>query len=159
ELLDMPEEKNTGTLSDSLKGNIQFKDVNLFYDDGHHAIRDFNLEVKAGETVARVGRYGAGKSSLVSLPVRYQDTTSGQLLLDQKLIEDFELTALRTQIAMVNQQVVLFNRTVRENIDYGQIEGAIDEEIIAEAKAAYAHDFIMAMYKGYDTKLDSQGLK
>ncbi len=136
ELLDMPEEKNTGTLSDSLKGNIQFKDVNLFYDDGHHAIRDFNLEVKAGETVALVGRSGAGKSSLVNLLVRYQDTTSGQLLLDQKPIEDFELTALRTQIAMVNQQVVLFNRTVRENIAYGQLEGATDEDIIAAAKAA-----------------------
>lgn len=147
ELLDMPEEKNTGTLSDSLKGNIQFKDVNLFYDDGHHAIRDFNLEVKAGETVALVGRSGAGKSSLVNLLVRYQDTTSGQLLLDQKPIEDFELTALRTQIAMVNQQVVLFNRTVRENIAYGQLEGATDEDIIAAAKAAYAHDFIMLCQK------------
>lgn len=158
ELLDMPEEKNTGTLSDSLKGNIQFKDVNLFYDDGHHAIRDFNLEVKAGETVALVGRSGAGKSSLVNLLVRYQDTSSGQLLLDQKPIEDFELTALRTQIAMVNQQVVLFNRTVRENIAYGQLEGATDEDIIAAAKAAYAHDFIMALPKGYDTQLGAQGL-
>ena len=158
ELLDMPEEKNTGTLSDSLKGNIQFKDVNLIYDDGHHAIRDFNLEVKAGETVALVGRSGAGKSSLVNLLVRYQDTTSGQLLLDQKPIEDFELTALRTQIAMVNQQVVLFNRTVRENIAYGQLEGATDEDIIAAAKAAYAHDFIMALPKGYDTQLGAQGL-
>src|SRR5699024_937522 len=146
------------TLSDSLKGNIQFKDVNLFYDDGHNAIRDFNLEVKAGETVALVGRSGAGKSSLVNLLVRYQDTSSGQLLLDQKPIEDFELTALRTQIAMVNQQVVLFNRTVRENIAYGQLEGATDEDIIAAAKAAYAHDFIMALPKGYDTQLGAQGL-
>ena len=108
ELLDMPEEKNTGTLTDSLKGDIEFKDVNLIYDDGHHAIHDFNLKVKAGETVALVGRSGAGKSSLVNLLVRYQDATSGQILLDQKPIENFELTALRTQIAMVNQQVVLF---------------------------------------------------
>ncbi len=61
ELLDMPEEKNTGTLTDSLKGDIEFKDVNLIYDDGHHAIHDFNLQVKAGETVALVGRSGAGK--------------------------------------------------------------------------------------------------
>ncbi|MDM1334793.1 lipid A export permease/ATP-binding protein MsbA [Acinetobacter pseudolwoffii] len=158
ELLDMPEEKNTGTLSDSLKGDIQFKDVNLIYDDGHHAIRDFSLQVKAGETVALVGRSGAGKSSLVNLLVRYQDATSGQLLLDQKPIEDFELTALRTQIAMVNQQVVLFNRTVRENIAYGQLEGASDADIIAAAKAAYAHDFIMALPQGYDTPLGAQGL-
>ncbi len=158
ELLDMPEEKNTGTLTDSLKGDIEFKDVNLIYDDGHRAIHDFNLQVKAGETVALVGRSGAGKSSLVNLLVRYQDVTSGQILLDQKPIEDFEITALRTQIAMVNQQVVLFNRTVRENIAYGQLEGASDEDIIAAAKAAYAHDFIMALPQGYDTQLGAQGL-
>ncbi|MCU4448706.1 lipid A export permease/ATP-binding protein MsbA [Acinetobacter lwoffii] len=158
ELLDMPEEKNTGTLTDSLKGDIEFKDVNLIYDDGHHAIHDFNLKVKAGETVALVGRSGAGKSSLVNLLVRYQDATSGQILLDQKPIEDFEITALRTQIAMVNQQVVLFNRTVRENIAYGQLEGASDEDIIAAAKAAYAHDFIMALPQGYNTQLGAQGL-
>ncbi|WP_213687413.1 lipid A export permease/ATP-binding protein MsbA [Acinetobacter sp. WY4] len=158
ELLDMPEEKNTGTLTDSLKGDIEFKDVNLIYDDGHHAIHDFNLQVKACETVALVGRSGAGKSSLVNLLVRYQDATSGQILLDQKPIEDFEITALRTQIAMVNQQVVLFNRTVRENIAYGQLEGASDEDIIAAAKAAYAHDFIMALPQGYDTQLGAQGL-
>lgn len=158
ELLDMPEEKNTGTLTDSLKGDIEFKDVNLIYDDGHHAIHDFNLQVKAGETVALVGRSGAGKSSLVNLLVRYQDATSGQILLDQKPIEDFEITALRTQIAMVNQQVVLFNRTVRENIAYGQLEGASDEDVIAAAKAAYAHDFIMALPQGYNTQLGAQGL-
>jgi len=158
ELLDMPEEKNTGTLTDSLKGDIEFKDVNLIYDDGHHAIHDFNLQVKAGETVALVGRSGAGKSSLVNLLVRYQDATSGQILLDQKPIEDFEITALRTQIAMVNQLVVLFNRTVRENIAYGQLEGASDEDIIAAAKAAYAHDFIMALPQGYNTQLGAQGL-
>lgn len=158
ELLDMPEEKNTGTLTDSLKGDIEFKDVNLIYDDGHYAIHDFNLQVKAGETVALVGRSGAGKSSLVNLLVRYQDVTSGQILLDQKPIEDFEITALRTQIAMVNQQVVLFNRTVRENIAYGQLEGASDEDIIAAAKAAYAHDFIMALPQGYNTQLGAQGL-
>ena len=90
--------------------------------------------------------------------VRYQEATSGQILLDQKPITDYELTALRTQIAMVNQQVVLFNRTVRENIAYGQLENASDEEIIAAAKAAYAHDFIMALPQGYDTPLGAQGL-
>ncbi len=158
ELLDMPEEHNTGKLNDALKGNIHFKDVNLVYGDGHHAIHDFNLEVKAGETVALVGRSGAGKTSLVNLLVRYQEATSGQILLDQKPITDYELTALRTQIAMVNQQVVLFNRTVRENIAYGQLENASDEEIIAAAKAAYAHDFIMALPQGYDTPLGAQGL-
>ncbi len=103
----------------------------MIYDDGHHAIHDFNLQVKAGETVALVGRSGAGKTSLVNLLVRYQDATSGQILLDGKPIEDFEITALRTQIAMVNQQVVLFNRTVRENIAYGQLGRCFQMKILS----------------------------
>nr|MBP8206555.1 ATP-binding cassette domain-containing protein [Acinetobacter sp.] len=73
-------------------------------------------------------------------------------------IRDIEATALRSQISMVNQQVVLFNRTVRENIAYGQLEGSTDEQIIAAAKAAYAHDFIMSLPQGYDTPLGAQGL-
>lgn len=158
ELLDLPEEKNTGTLAPALKGNIQFQNVNLIYSDGHQAIHDFNLNVKAGETVALVGRSGAGKTSLVNLLVRFQEASSGHIYLDQHDIQALYMNTLRTQIAMVNQQVVLFNRTVRENIAYGQLEGASDEDIIAAAKAAYAHDFIMALPQGYDTPLGAQGL-
>ena len=132
--------------------------MNLVYSDGHHAIHDFNLDVRAGETVALVGRSGAGKTSLVNLLVRFQEVSSGQILFDQQDIRDIELNSLRSQIAMVNQQVVLFNRTVRENIAYGQLEGASDEAVIAAAKAAYAHDFIMALPQGYDTALGAQGL-
>lgn len=158
ELLDMPEEKNAGTFKDTLKGNIQLKNVNLTYSDGYQALTDLNLDVKAGQTVALVGRSGAGKTSLVNLLMRYQEANSGQILFDGKDIKDFELNALRTQISMVNQQVVLFNRTVRENIAYGQLEDAAEEDIIAAAKAAYAHDFIMALPNGYDTELGAQGL-
>ncbi|MFV5491034.1 lipid A export permease/ATP-binding protein MsbA [Acinetobacter sp. ASP199] len=158
ELLDMPEEKNAGTLKDTLKGNIQLQNVSLTYSDGYQALTDLNLNVKAGQTVALVGRSGAGKTSLVNLLMRYQEASSGQILFDGKDIKDFELNALRTQISMVNQQVVLFNRTVRENIAYGQLEGAAEEDIIAAAKAAYAHDFIMALPQGYDTELGAQGL-
>lgn len=158
ELLDMPEEKNAGTFKDTLKGNIQLKNVNLTYSDGYQALTNLNLDVKAGQTVALVGRSGAGKTSLVNLLMRYQEASSGQILFDGKDIKDFELNALRTQISMVNQQVVLFNRTVRENIAYGQLEDAAEEDIIAAAKAAYAHDFIMALPNGYDTELGAQGL-
>lgn len=158
ELLDMPEEQNSGTLTDELKGNIQLEHVSLTYADGHQALNDISLEVKAGETIALVGRSGAGKTSLVNLLMRFQEATSGRILFDGKDIKNFELNALRTQIAMVNQQVVLFNRTVRENIAYGQLEGAAEEDIIAAAKAAYAHDFIMALPHGYDTELGAQGL-
>ncbi|MBI1452727.1 MULTISPECIES: lipid A export permease/ATP-binding protein MsbA [Acinetobacter] len=158
ELLDLPEEENHGTLTPALTGSVEFQNVNLIYSDGYHAIHDFNLKVNAGETVALVGRSGAGKTSLVNLLLRYQEISSGQLKLDQIDIHDIELNALRSQISMVNQQVVLFNRTVRENIAYGQLENATDEEVIAAAKAAYAHDFIMALPQGYDTPLGAQGL-
>ncbi|MCG2608238.1 lipid A export permease/ATP-binding protein MsbA [Acinetobacter sp. SM34] len=158
ELLDLPEEQNTGTVTPLLKGNIQFQNANLIYADGHHAIHDFNLDVKAGETIALVGRSGAGKTSLVNLLVRFQELSSGNIYLDQYAIQELEINTLRNQIAMVNQQVVLFNRTVRENIAYGQLENASEAEIIAAAKAAYAHDFIMALPQGYDTQLGAQGL-
>ncbi|MDY6450825.1 lipid A export permease/ATP-binding protein MsbA [Acinetobacter faecalis] len=158
ELLDMEEEHNQGTLKPELKGNVQFDHVNMQYADGHEAIKDFTLNIKAGQTVALVGRSGAGKSSLVNLLVRYQEISSGSLKLDDIDIKEIDLTSLRTQISMVNQQVVLFNRTVRENIAYGQLEGASDEDVIAAAKAAYAHDFIMQLPNGYDTELGAQGL-
>ncbi|MFI8065699.1 ABC transporter ATP-binding protein, partial [Acinetobacter baumannii] len=105
-----------------------------------------------------VGRSGAGKTSLVNMLVRFQEVSSGQIYLDDLPIRDIELSSLRTQIAMVNQQVVLFNRTVRENIAYGQLHNASDEDVIAAAKAAYAHDFIMNLPNGYDTVLGAQGL-
>ena len=158
ELLDLPEEKKQGLLTPVLHGNIEFKEVNLTYADGHQAIHNFNLKVKSGETVALVGRSGAGKSSLVNLLVRFQEVSSGHIYLDQIDIQDLDINSLRTQIAMVNQQVVLFNRTVRENIAYGQLENAPDEDVIAAAKAAYAHDFILALPQGYDTQLGAQGL-
>ena len=158
ELLDLTEEQNSGTLKPLLNGNIELKNVDLVYPDGLHAIQDFNLKVRAGETVALVGRSGAGKSSLVNLLVRFQESSSGSILFDDIDIREIEATALRSQISMVNQQVVLFNRTVRENIAYGQLEGSTDEQVIAAAKAAYAHDFIMSLPQGYDTPLGAQGL-
>ena len=158
ELLDLPEEQNSGTLKPVLNGNIELENVDLVYPDGLHEIQDFNSKVKAGETVALVGRSGAGKSSLVNLLVRFQESSSGSILFDDIDIREIEATALRSQISMVNQQVVLFNRTVRENIAYGQLEGSTDEQVIAAAKAAYAHDFIMSLPQGYDTPLGAQGL-
>nr|WP_174506029.1 lipid A export permease/ATP-binding protein MsbA [Acinetobacter sp. Marseille-Q1620] len=158
ELLDLPEEDNTGTLKPKLDGQVKFDQVNLVYPDGSHAIHDFTLDIKAGETVALVGRSGAGKTSLVNLLVRFQELSSGQIRFDGHAIKDIELSYLRQNIAMVNQQVVLFDRSVKENIAYGQLQGASDEDIIKAAKAAYAHDFIMALPNGYDTVLGVNGL-
>ncbi|WP_010115495.1 lipid A export permease/ATP-binding protein MsbA [Acinetobacter sp. P8-3-8] len=158
ELLDLPQEEDTGTLRPSLQGVIKFDHVGLVYKDDVKAIDDFNLDIQAGQTVALVGRSGAGKSSLVNMLVRFQEVSSGEIYLDGIPIQDIELKCLRSQIAMVNQQVVLFDRTVRENIAYGQLGSATDEQVIAAAKAAYAHEFIMALPKGYDTPLGAQGL-
>ena len=158
ELLDLPEEQNNGQLKPKLQGAIRFDHVDLNYADGVQAIKGFTLDIQPGETVALVGRSGAGKSSLVNMLTRFQEVTHGQIYLDDLPINDIELSCLRTQIAMVNQQVVLFNRTVRENIAYGQLENAAEEDIVAAAKAAYAHDFIMNLPQGYDTVLGAQGL-
>lgn len=158
ELLDLEEEKNTGTLTPKLAGHIKFEHVSMIYPDGYQAIYDFNLDVKPGQTVALVGRSGAGKSTLVNLLVRFQDISQGQILLDNFNINDIEMDNLRSQIAMVSQQVVLFNRSIRENIAYGQLEDSSLEDVIAAAKAAFAHDFIMALPDGYDTVLGAQGL-
>jgi len=158
EVLDLPTEENTGVLTPKLEGGVRFDHVTLEYTAGVKAIQDFTLDIQAGQTIALVGRSGAGKTSLVNLLVRFQETTSGGLYLDGIPIRDIELSVLRQQVAMVNQQVVLFNRSVRENIAYGQLEGAADEDIIAAAKAAYAHEFIMNLPQGYDTVLGAQGL-
>ena len=158
EVLDLPHEENTGTLTPKLLGNIKFDHVSLIYKNNVKGIDDFTLDIKAGQTIALVGRSGAGKSSLVNMLVRFQEISAGQIYLDQLPIQDIELSCLRTQVAMVNQQVILFDRTVRENIAYGQLEKASDEAIIAAAKAAYAHDFIMELPNGYDTPLGAQGL-
>ena len=141
-----------------MQSAIPFDHVVLNHTDGTQAIKDFSLDIRPGETVALVGRSGAGKTSLVNMLVRFQEVSSGQIYLDDLPIRDIELSSLRTQIAMVNQQVVLFNRTVRENIAYGQLHNASDEDVIAAAKAAYAHDFIMNLPNGYDTVLGAQGL-
>ncbi len=157
DIIDMPAEEDTGTLSPSLSGKINFENVSLMYGDGKLAIQDFNLQVNAGETIALIGRSGAGKTSLVNLLQRFQPLTEGKITLDDIAIEDIQLASLRSQVSTVSQQVVLFDRSVRENIAYGQLSSKTDEEVIAAAKAAYAHDFIMALSQGYDTILGSQG--
>jgi subfamily B ATP-binding cassette protein MsbA len=157
EILDTPSEQDTGKQQPVLTGQVKFEHVALVYPDGTTAVKDFNLDIRAGETVALIGRSGAGKTSLVNLLQRFQDISHGRLSLDNINIEDISLNNLRQQVSTVSQQVILFDRTIRENIAYGQLADKTDEEVIAAAKAAYAHDFIMAMPNGYNTVLGSQG--
>ena len=158
-LLDEPEEEDTGTISKALSGQMSLDNISLVYPDSTVALRDFTLNIKAGETVALVGRSGAGKSSLVNLLTRTLETSSGQITLDNIPIEDIKLESLRAQIAMVNQQVVLFNTTVFNNIAYGGLANKSQAEVEQAAKAAFAHDFIMKMPNGYQSEIGAEGLQ
>ncbi|WP_227429625.1 lipid A export permease/ATP-binding protein MsbA [Psychrobacter sp. I-STPA6b] len=158
-LLDEPEEQDTGTLTPKLHGDIRFEQVGLTYADGTKALQDFSLSVKAGETIALVGRSGAGKTTLVNLLTRALTPTSGQIFLDNQPIDSLTLESLRAQIAMVNQQVVLFNDSVEHNIAYGSLADKPIEDITAAAKAAFAHDFIMQLPNGYGSDIGADGLQ
>ena len=158
-LIDEPEEQDTGTLSPKLSGALKLDKVSLIYPDSTVALQDFSLDVKAGETVALVGRSGAGKSSLVNLLTRTLTTTSGQITMDGMPIEDITLESLRSQIAMVNQQVVLFNTSIFENIAYGSLANKTQADVERAAKDAFAHEFIIKMSRGYQSEIGAEGLQ
>lgn len=158
-LLDEAEEQDQGTIETTLNGNIEFRQVSLLYPDGTQALQDFSLEIKSGETVAIVGRSGAGKTTLVNLLTRALEPSKGQILLDGILIDEIKLSCLREQIAMVNQQVILFNDTIKHNIAYGSLSQKTDADIIQAAKMAFAHDFIMNLPNGYDSEVGAEGLQ
>jgi ABC-type multidrug transport system fused ATPase/permease subunit len=143
----------------NVDGDLVFDHVHFQYDEEDAPVlRDVHLHVKAGETVALVGMSGGGKSSLVSLIPRFYDVTGGRILLDGTDIRDFEVRSLRDKIGMVLQDNILFSDSVRDNILLGRPD-ATEEEVIAAAKAANAHDFIMALAKGYETKVGERGVK
>lgn len=158
-LLDEPEEQDSGVLSATLSGAIKLDNVNLIYPDSTVALKNFSLDIRAGETIALVGRSGAGKSSLVNLLTRTLNTSSGQITMDGNAIEDITLDSLRAQIAMVNQQVVLFNTTILNNIAYGSLANKSQAEVERAAKDAFAHDFIMNMPNGYQSEVGAEGLQ
>lgn len=158
-LLDEPEEEDTGTINKALSGEMSLENISLIYPDSTVALHDFTLNIKAGETVALVGRSGAGKSSLVNLLTRTLEASSGQITLDGMPIESIKLESLRAQIAMVNQQVVLFNTTVFNNIAYGSLAHKTQAEVERAAKDAFAHDFIMKMPNGYQSEVGAEGLQ
>lgn len=159
ELIDMPEERDIGVLTPALRGDIRFENVSLTYESGTQAIKGFDLDIKAGETVAVVGRSGSGKTTLVNLLTRSLTPTSGQILIDGTRIDEIKLSSLREQIAMVNQQVTLFLDTVAHNIGYGALSAKSRDDIIQASKSAYAHDFIMDLPNGYDSFIGADGLQ
>jgi subfamily B ATP-binding cassette protein MsbA len=140
-----------------MRDKLELHCVQFSYDNTP-VLKNINLQVAAGEIIAIVGVSGAGKSTLVDLIPRFYEVTEGTILVDRMDIRDVTIASLRAQIGMVTQQTILFNDTVRNNIAYGDIRKN-DEEIVAAAKAANAHDFILKMDQGYDTIIGEQGVR
>ena len=161
ELLDTPSEIDFGksTLGRA-KGQIAFEHVSLSYQhDDRWALRDINLEIPAGQAVALVGPSGSGKSTLANLVPRFYLPSSGRITLDDKDLADLTLESLRANIALVSQEVVLFNDTIAANIAYGQMREVTEAEIIAAAQAAHAMEFINDMPLGLNTLVGERGVK
>ena len=144
---------------DQVRGEIEFKAVSFKYREGHdHVLKNISLKINVGEYVALVGFSGVGKTTLCSLIPRFYEASSGKILVDGQDIKSINLKSLRKNIGLVQQDIYLFVGTVLENIRYGKPDAA-EEEIIAAAKQANAHDFIMALPKGYSTDIGQRGVK
>ncbi|MBM7717614.1 ABC transporter ATP-binding protein [Siminovitchia sp. FSL H7-0308] len=142
-----------------VRGNIRFDDVSFSYSEKEKLVlRDINLDVKEGETIALVGMSGGGKSSLVSLIPRFYDVTKGKVLLDGIDIRTLKVRSLRDKIGVVLQDNILFSDSVKTNILLGKPDST-EEEVIRAAKAANAHDFIMDLPNGYETTVGERGVK
>ena len=140
-------------------GNVEFKNVGFRYNENHsYVLKNISLDVKAGDFIALVGSSGVGKTTLCSLIPRFYEVNEGQILLDGVDIKDITLSSLRKNVGVVQQDVYLFAGTILENIRYGK-PGAGQAEIIAAAKQANAHAFIMALPDGYDTDIGQRGVK
>lgn len=138
------------------RGEIQFQNVSFAYDAESSVLRSVNLTVPPGRTVALVGPSGSGKSTLVNLCLRFFDPERGKVMIDGQDIKHVTVESLREAIALVTQDPVLFDDTIRANIAYGT-KPVDEEQVIAAAKAAAAHDFIVALPKGYDTRVGEAG--
>jgi len=150
------ERKNPNELK-PFQGRLEFEGVEFSYGD-EAVLREFDLAVAKGMKLGVVGESGAGKSTLVSLLLRFYDPTKGRVTIDGKDIREVTFESLRGQMALVSQEVVIFDQTVAENIACGKLD-ASREEIVAAAKAANAHEFIEGLPEGYDTRLGEQGTR
>ena len=158
--LDQTPEADTGERTvERAVGRIEFRDVSFRYEEaGRDALERVSLTVEPGETVALVGRSGAGKSTLASLIARFYDTTGGTILLDGAPVEEYMLANLREQIALVTQDVTLFNDTLRRNIAYGRLAEASDEEIERAVHGSHVDQFVDDLSAGLDTVLGDDGV-
>lgn len=152
------QEKENPVVIQGLEHAIEVQGVNFCYNEGREILHDINLTVPKGKTIALVGQSGSGKSTLVDLIPRYHDVTGGRITIDGQDLRDLSIKSLRGLIGNVNQEAILFNDTIRNNIAFG-MDNATDEQVIAAAKIANAHDFIMETEHGYDTLVGDRGGK
>ena len=139
-----------------MKDGIEYKNLTFSYDGERNVLKNINLKIEKGKTVALVGQSGSGKSTMVDLLPRYYDVQEGEISIDGVNIKDMKVKSLRALIGNVNQEAILFNDTFYNNITFG-VENATMEQVIEAAKIANAHDFIMATENGYDTNVGDRG--
>ncbi len=161
DILDEPGESDEGTYQiERCKGALEFKNLSFQYAGANEpALIDINFKAEPGQTIALVGVSGGGKSTLVNLVSRFYAHETGEILLDGVEINTYQLASLRKQLALVNQQVTLFNDTIANNIAYGALATASRNEIIAAATDAYAMEFISKLDLGLDTEIGENGVK
>jgi subfamily B ATP-binding cassette protein MsbA len=160
ELLDDKVEDEGGSLTmPRAQGELEFKGVSFAYSEAKgRVLQEINFKAMPGQTVALVGRSGSGKSTLVSLLPRFYDPSAGAILLDGHDLREFTLRNVREQMAMVSQDVMLFNDTIRNNIAYGSLDKHTEADIVAAAEAAYAMPFIQRLPQGLDTLVGDRGV-
>lgn len=141
---------------EALQEGISIKNVGFAYTEGRDVLKNIDINIKKGQTIALVGQSGSGKSTLVDLIPRYHDVTEGSISIDGIDVREMSIHSLRSLIGNVNQEAILFNDTVFNNIAFG-VENATQEQVEAAAKIANAHDFIMEMEKGYETNVGDRG--
>ena len=159
-IMDMPEaiaDKPEAKAMPAVKGYVEFDDVTFGYKDDIPALEHISFKAKPGQMIAFVGPSGAGKSTIANLIPRFYDVNGGAIRIDGQDVRDVTMSSLREQIGIVPQETMLFSTTVRENIRYGRLD-ATDDDIVQAAKDANAHEFIMQLPEGYDTKIGERGL-
>lgn len=140
---------------EGLKGDVEFKHVHFGYNEDRIIINDFSAKVKEGQKIAIVGPTGAGKTTMIKLLMRFYDVNSGEILIDEHNLKDFNRSELRQMFGMVLQDTWLFHGSIKDNIRYGKLD-ATDEEVVEAAKAAYVHRFVQTLPDGYDMELNEE---